>query len=176
LCDDQLGPLARRLQKAVQFAQAYDVLSRDPRARQMWREVYPELSAGKAGLLGAATSRAEAQVMRLAMLYALLDESDEICAEHLLAGLAVWQYAEQSARYIFGSAPGDPVADETLQALRQRHPDGLSRTDIRDLFSRHQKSKRMNEALGMLADNGLARREKLQSGTGRPREMWFAFM
>ena len=60
-------------------------MKRDNTARAIWREVYAELSVGKTGLLGAATSRAEAQVMRLALLYALLDRSRVIAAEHLTA-------------------------------------------------------------------------------------------
>ena len=31
--------------------------------------------------------------------------------------LAVWEYAEHSARYIFGDALGDPLADEILAAI-----------------------------------------------------------
>ena len=31
--------------------------------------------------------------------------------------MAVWEYAEHSARYIFGDALGDPLADEILAAI-----------------------------------------------------------
>jgi hypothetical protein len=37
-------------------------------------------------------------------LYALLDESAVIRAEHLLGAIAVWHYCEQSVRHIFGDA------------------------------------------------------------------------
>src|SRR5690348_3327012 len=50
-------------------------MHRNEESRLIWREVYPELSEGKPGLLGAVTSRAEAQTMRLACIYALLDSS-----------------------------------------------------------------------------------------------------
>lgn len=118
LQERDLTGLADRLASALAFARDAGELRRDERARTIWREVYPTLSAGKSGLLGAATSRAEAQVMRLALVYALLDESPMIRAEHLTAGLALWNYAEQSAKYIFGSKLGDPVADDVLYALR----------------------------------------------------------
>ena len=72
--------------------------------------------AARAPILG----RAEAQVLRLALVYALLDRSAFIDAPHLLAALACWDYAEASARYIFGDTLGDPVADEILRALRER--------------------------------------------------------
>ncbi len=69
-------------------------------------------------MLGAVTARAEAIVMRLAVVYAVLDGRTHIGVEHLRAALAVWQYCEDSARYVFGDALGDPVADELLEALR----------------------------------------------------------
>ena len=173
LRDNDLAPLAARLQRAVQLASDIGEVRRDDKARAIWREVYGDLSAGKTGLLGAATSRAESQVMRLALLYALLDESTVICAEHLTAALAVWQYAEQSAKYIFGSALGDPVADGILRALRRLHPDGMTRTDIRDLFQKHRTAGEIGEALELLADCGLARCEMLKT-EGRPAEVWFS--
>ena len=163
--------LAKRLSEAVAFAQSVGELTRDEKARAIWYDVYPQLSAGKPGLLGAATSRAESQVMRLAMLYALLDRSPVIGSEHLTAGLAVWQYAEQSARYIFGSAMGDAVADEILNQLRV-HPEGMRRTEIRDVFGRHQPKERIDDALQLLRDCGLARPERAGTG-GRPAETWF---
>jgi hypothetical protein len=107
------------------------------------------------------------------MLYALLDESSEISAKHLAAGLAFWQYAEQSAKYIFGSALGDPVADDILRSLRQLHPKGLTRTDIRDLLHKHQPADRVGEALELLDECGLAQCEKSKT-RGRSVETWFA--
>ena len=86
-------------------------------ARPLWVERYPSLSEGAPGLLGAVTSRSEAQVLRLACVYALMDSSVAIELEHLKAALAVWDYAEASARYIFGDATGDPVADSIEEML-----------------------------------------------------------
>ena len=87
------------------------------KAKELWGKVYAELSEGKTGLLGAVTARAEAQVMRLSCLYALLDLSDTIRLEHLSAGLALWAYCEDSAKYIFGETLGDPLADEIKRVL-----------------------------------------------------------
>jgi len=91
LCEDDLAALVQRVRSAVEFARQNGELKRDEQARALWRDVYPSLSEGKPGLLGAATSRAEAIVMRVAMLYALLDQTRLIAVEHLRAGLAVWQ-------------------------------------------------------------------------------------
>ena len=96
-------PIHARLRAAVEF-QAAGELRRSDLARDLWREVYASLSEGKPGLLGAAISRAEAQVVRLSLIYALLDLSPSILPTHLEAALALWRYAEDSARFIFGDA------------------------------------------------------------------------
>lgn len=138
----------------------------------MWREVYPALSEGKPGRLGGVINRGEAQVMRLACLYALQDMSYVVRPEHLMAALALWQYCEVSARYIFGQRLGDPAADELLTALRN-HPDGMTRTNIRDWFGRNQKACETERALRVLARQGLARMEN-EKTSGRSVERWFA--
>ena len=118
------------------------------------------------------TGRAEAQVLRLSLLYALLDGVGVIRAEHLLAALAVWEYAEASARYIFGDALGNPIADRVLDQLRTA-PEGLTRTEIRDLFGRHGKGSDIDIALRTLVEMGLVRREHVDTN-GRPAERWYA--
>lgn len=118
------------------------------------------------------TGRAEAQVLRLSLLYALLDGVGVIRAEHLLAALAVWEYAEASARYIFGDALGNPIADRVLDQLRTA-PEGLTRTEIRDLFGRHGKGSDIDIALRTLWEMSLVRREQVNTN-GRPAERWYA--
>jgi hypothetical protein len=55
----------------------------------------------------------------------------EVC--HLKAARDVWRYCEDSARYVIGEAL-DPMADRLLVAIRSADEDGLSGTEIRDLF------------------------------------------
>jgi len=169
-CD--LRELQQRITDAVTFARGVGQMTRDAESRALWAKVYPELSEGKPGLLGAATSRAEAITLRLSCLYALLDRSSVVRIEHLRSALALWSYAERSARYIFGSALGDPTADEILAALKGQ-PKGMTRTDLREHFGRHKSSEEITRALGVLLDQGLARKEEEQGG-GRPAERWFA--
>jgi len=161
-----------RLREVARFTSQEVRLTKTDNAKGLWSEVYPELSEGKPGLLGAITGRAEAQVMRLAALYAVLDLSRWIDVPHLVAALEFWSYAESSARYIFGDAIGDPVADEILTLLRAT-PEGVSRTEIRDLFKRHKSKGQIDRALGVLEDNGLATMRVTQT-EGRPLEKWFS--
>ena len=87
-------------------------------ARPEWAQAYHELSKPRPGLAGAIAQRGEAQVVRLALIYALLDKSYQIEPVHLRAARAVWDYSEASVRYIFGASLGDEVADTILEALR----------------------------------------------------------
>jgi hypothetical protein len=165
--------LVRRLDDAVRFARVSRVVVWGASARDQWAHVYGPLSEGKPGLFGAVAGRAEAQTLRLAALYAAMDQSAAIEREHLEAALALWDYAEESVRYIFGDATGDPVADAILEALRNAGANGLTRTEIRDLFRRHQGADRINGALGELLQLKRIRRQSEQTG-GRPTERWIA--
>jgi Protein of unknown function (DUF3987) len=172
LSDSDLAPVARQVTRMLDSARRIGAVRRTDEAAVLWRTVYEELSTGRFGLLGAVISRAEAQTMRLAMIYALLDGSPAITAAHLQAALAVWEYCEASARCIFGSTLGDPVADTILRALRST-PEGLTRTHISDLLGRNKDQARIDRALGLLAGVGVAKCVREQTG-GRPGERWFA--
>jgi hypothetical protein len=151
-------------------------MRREPGIKEMWARTYHELTPHTHGLLGAITSRAAPQIMRLACLYALLDHSPAIRGEHLLAGVALWEYCECSARFIFGDALGDPTVDSILQALRNA-PSGLNRTEISSLFARHKRTEEISRALSVLQESGLARvQTPMGEGTGRPTEVWFALV
>ena len=166
-----LDSFIQELGQVVAAATTVGELTRDREARELWGQVYEPLTKGIPGLLGSATSRADPQTMRLATLYALLDRSDVIRRIHLEAALELWGYCFDSARYIFGEGLGDPAADEILHALRG-NPNGLTRTEIRNLFYRHRSSVQIGMALAALRNAGLARMEMQKTG-GRPVERWF---
>ena len=171
----QLDPVKQQLHRALSTARTRGsyVLARDPDAAQLWRDVYPGLSAEQPGLLGAVTSRAEAQVMRLALVYALLDAAEAISKVHLEAALEIWRYCCESARFIFGSALGDPLADEVLRLLRQSG--GMTRTELSNSFGRNKGAADLGRVLSMLEENGLGRMERDEGkGSGRPAERWIA--
>ena len=107
----ELEPLIQELSAALAFAKKVDGIRRDDDANHLWHDVYPKLSEGSPGLVGAMTARAEAQVMRIAAIYALLDRSEVITVPHLDAALALWAYCEASVGFIFRDSLGDPIAE-----------------------------------------------------------------
>ena len=168
-----LQNLAVRLNLAMDFASKVGVVSRDEAAKALWAQVYGPLSAGKLGLLGAVLSRAEAQVLRLSVIYALLDSSPTVSVEHLKAALAVWDYCEQSAATIFGNKIGDRVADRILEALHGVGDKGLTDNDIYNLFGGNKSAKDRGRALSLLTSRGLVRTEIVKT-SGRPKTTWWA--
>src|SRR5262249_46214068 len=172
LDEAELAKLGDRTKEAVEFARRTGRVVMTAEASAAWAAAYPELSAEHPGLLGAVVARSEAQVIRLALIYALLDQSNNIDIPHLDAAMAVWAYAEESAVRIFGDSLGDPVADETLIALR-RSSSGMTRSDIHALFGRHRSGEQVSAALTLLLKAGRAKFETQHTG-GRPVETWSA--
>ncbi len=164
------GPFLQELGRVVNRGKVTPEIRRDSEARGLWAEVYPELSSGKPGLLGAMIARSEAQAMRLACLYAALDGSMLVTIDHLRAALALWQYCEDSARYIFGATLGDPIADTILQSLKGA-PAGLTRTEINQIFGGHKTTTQIDQAIILLRSQNMITPHKRDTG-GRPVEYY----
>jgi hypothetical protein len=172
LPDEEVARLAYQIRRAVETARSIRQVVMAPEAAEAWRVVYPDLSADRPGLLGSLTARAEAQVVRLAMLYALWAGSDRIDLEHLMAATAIEEFCRKSVEYVFGDMLGDQVVDTILDALRAAGSRGLTRTEITNLFSRNVPANQIARALGELARRGLAAQRKGDTAGGRPPEIW----
>jgi len=167
-----MSPIIRGLRSALD--QRAGRMSFAETARDTWVEMYDSLTEDRPGMFGMITARAEAQTLRLAILYALAAGSNEIRAEHLASAYAVWGYCEDSALFLFGDQLGDADADKLLGALRSS-PKGMTRTDISGLFGRNKKPEDLQRILALLESAGEAYSESAvgKSG-GRPTETWFA--
>lgn len=172
LPESEVSALANRLRAVVQTARARGELRRDAEADRVWEAVYPALTVERPGMLGAVTARAEAHVLRYSLIYALLDDAPSIARVHLEAALAIWQYAEDSATYIFGDATGDPMADAILRALRTNGR--LTQTQISELFGKNQRAGKIQQALASLLDAGKVRTWQESAAAGRPVTYWEA--
>jgi hypothetical protein len=99
-------------------SQGRGAVRRTQGARDYWHHIYPDLSREDVpGLWGQATSRAEAQVVRLSLLFALMDLSERVEVEHLQAAKAVWDYCFHSARWALEVRRLSREADKILEAL-----------------------------------------------------------
>jgi hypothetical protein len=145
----------------------------DSEAHEMWPAIYHELTKAVPGLFGAIVARADPQVLRLALNFALLDCSNQIGPQHLQAALAVWRYSEASVQFIWGNLLGDATADEMLGALRDAGDAGRTRWDLSVHFARNKSAKELDRALGVLEERGLIR-SKEEPTAGRPRTRYWA--
>jgi hypothetical protein len=170
---DQFDALAMELRAAVQAASQLGEMKRDGEARAYWHQVYRDLSEEGYGLAGVACNRAEAQTLRLSMLYALCDISAVIRLEHLKAALAFWEYSRQSAYYLFGDRLADCNAQKIFDALRSQ-PEGMTRKQILDeVFQRNIDKRALDFAFKTLESLKVAYKQTEQTG-GRPSERWFS--
>lgn len=130
-----LNGIVTRLHAAVEAAKGRGRIERDHMARALWADEYRRITQGRDGLHGALCGRAEAHVLRLSLIYSLLDGSANIRPEHLQAALSVWDYCERSVQHIFGGASGDADREKILTALAGGP---MTVTDLRRLFSNNR--------------------------------------
>jgi hypothetical protein len=134
------------LRTALQISRTRSEIKRSPEARDYWRAIYPELTKELHGRWGEVTSRGEAQVVRLSLLFSLLERCQQIEVAHLKAAEALWSYCRDSARWAFMESIYSSNAQKLLNALE--HSDGLTRTQITaNIFSNHIKAKELDNAI-----------------------------
>ena len=117
------------------------------------------------------TARAEAQVLRLSMIYALTEATSTIEPRHIEAAIAVWDYCDASAQRIFGDRTGNRDVDKLLDALGAAGDDGLDRTQQHKLFRNH--SRQAAGACERTMQLGLAIEVEDDSQGRRPREVLY---
>ena len=165
--------LDHQLAKALQDARDAGQLRLSPPARQAWADAYQRLAEPQPGIAGAISARAEAHTIRLALIYALTDNARQIQPVHLDAALALWDYAGRSATWALERTAGDPLAQQIHAALTHALPDGLTRTQLRDLHHRNTTTHQLDHALFSLAHDGKITSRRVFTA-GRPAELWSA--
>ena len=170
-----INELAERLSSVMEWAkdESHHINFSDD-ARSKWQNVYPILSREKPGVLGFVTARAEAQVRRLAVLYAVLDCSETIELPHLHAALALFEYCEKSAAYIFGGEAqvNDPDEVKILEYLRTHNE--CTQTEMNNNVFKKRNTTRMREALENLSGRGQIGCRTIQTtGSVRATKIWY---
>ncbi|MDQ2761429.1 MAG: YfjI family protein [Actinomycetota bacterium] len=164
--------LHRRLVATLAAARRAGQVRLSDHARNPWHEAYQRLAEPQPGIAGAISARAEAHTIRLALLYALLDNTRQIQPAHLDAALALWDYAQRSAVWALERTASDPLARQIHAALTHA-PDGLTRTQLRDLLHRNPSTQQLDRALADLAHDDKITSQRVLTA-GRPAELWTA--
>lgn len=165
LSDYELQVFNQKIMDIVNFSRQHNEITLSREVMDLWQGnkaspgIYTLLSRERDGIAAGILARAEAQVIRLSSLYAILDKSTEIRTEHLYAALAVWQYCEASVEFIFGTSESDPVAEKILSGLKSG---AMSQTEIHNnIFKNHMTAKRLNEALQKLSSRNKIKQTKV---------------
>jgi hypothetical protein len=114
-------------------------------------------------------NRAEAQVIRLALIFAILSLHTQIERGDLQAAIAFWSYCQDSALYIFGGEQTDRRKAKILTVLKTQPR--LTRNEIREqIFQKHITSDALTNILNELVKEQLIEIIIEQTG-GAPRQV-----
>ena len=167
--EGSIATLGRALRERLDAARQVGIMRRSPGAEEYWGDLYRRLTNDDPpGILGAAVARAEPQVLRLSLVYALVDGSSMIEEVHLSAAEAVWAYSRQSAARLFSGANEDPMMDRLVVALDDAGRDGLDRQAQHRVLGNHTNAQDLARVRAALISSGRAAENAIPTG-GRAR-------
>ncbi|MEU2413951.1 DUF3987 domain-containing protein [Streptomyces sp. NPDC013099] len=132
LTDADVKGLGAELAAVIIKARNIGQMRRSLQAAERWRQLYERLASDHAGdgPVAQVVARAAPQVLRLSVMAALLDGCDYVDLPHLEVAEAMWDYAEDSAWYVFGGGSGNPDLDRLKTFVDEAGAEGVTRTDI----------------------------------------------
>jgi hypothetical protein len=165
--------LDRMLAAALRQARTAGQIRLDPDARELWHHAYRTLATQpQDGIVAQITARAEAHIIRLALIYTLTDGQSQIRPPHLSAALALHDYAARSAAWALTGATGQPLAEQ-IHATLTANPAGLTRSQISQTLNHNQPAGQIDHALHALHAAGRVTTTQIPTG-GRPAQLWTA--
>lgn len=149
-------------------------------AKELYSEIYKELRRPLSSeFTTAMLERRAPYVQRLAMLFALTDQTRVIEAYHLQTAIEWVNYAVNTVKYVFADKANNQQQEETRQnaskimAFLQLRPQGVGMRELtNDCFQKHSSSEKINSALAyLLAENPplIIQNQEFTGGKGRPK-------
>lgn len=178
--DDLAGQLAGAIDYASQgnvHASNTHEVTMTPEARDLWCELYPQITRDRDGKGGNLLARSEMYARMLAMIFALMDRRSEIEPCDLHAALAWVDYWHRSVIYIFqceeDEAELDPFTTEVLVLVTTRP--GIALSQIQEAWNR-KRTKQVKASLERLLSLAppLIRCQKDDTTGGRAALRYFA--
>ncbi|MBM7231939.1 DUF3987 domain-containing protein [Dietzia cinnamea] len=170
--DELVDLLAERITSALASARVHRRVTLTTAAEHLWEPIYRHEKADREDSpLVAATSRSAPTILRLALIYALLDGADQIDADHLVAAHALWEYSAETSRWLFSTAAADAAQhqfDRVQEFITAGGKNGVTRNDIREsLFQRNKSAREIDAILAPLVAAGRVE-ETTRPTKGRP--------
>jgi hypothetical protein len=159
--------LGLELRRRAESAFKRGILHRSPEAEAYWAPLYHAMcDDDPGGLIAAVIARDRAQMLRLQVTYALLDESSYIEPVHIEAAWAFWRYCRASAEHIWSR--GDPVVQRLYAAIRAAGKEGLDGTAQSAVFGRNLPKEELERARDLLEEWDLIETNRIPGPRGRP--------
>lgn len=173
----QLGEIVEELKAVIDEAKNRPYqLHMTSDASQLWAEFYRQLP-DRDGLIGNVTARAEAHIIRIAMIYAVSEGIADIDVRHLEAAIAVWTYCEASVEWVFqreAESDAKNLDEPLLEALAESAGKGMKRSEIsKTVFKGNRSSDEIRTILHRLAEKRRIKCHKVKRSTGKPVEVWY---
>jgi len=144
-----------KLHNAIESAKQVGVVGLAKAAESSWKNMYLQMDQVKnrlPGLAGQMTARKDAHIRRLALIIALLDECSVVETWHLRAAKKIWDYCEDSARFIFAGSTADQ--DKIITYIKSQK-DGCTLGEIRrEVFSDNKKADWVKVQVAFIVKNG----------------------
>jgi hypothetical protein len=145
--DAVLDKLAQSIAAAIDYATKGDPHGNNtheivmtPEARDLWCELYPQITRDLDGKAGSLMARSEVYARMLAMVFCLMDQRREIEPCDLRAALAWVEYWHQSITYVFLTGDDEPEVDSFTTAVLElvgRRP-GIKLSELQEAWHRKQ--------------------------------------
>lgn len=163
---DIAGQLADRLRKLSGLGE----VPFTPAAIEAWEPIYRDLARPRPdGPVTALLARGRPMIPRIALVYALLDGSQAVDAEHLQAARALWAYTEESIHWLYGQLDDQEEVERLMAWLAEAGDAGRSKSEVyNDFAKRHKKAaEQAFETIGLLIRDGIVSQDA-RTGRGRP--------
>jgi hypothetical protein len=162
---EKYSTLIANFRRAIEWAKEHPrSMTWTEAGKAAWVQWY-KTQGKRPGEMGVILNRWKSHVLRLSMIYAILDCRNVIDVKHFNAAKAVWDYAVQSAMRIFGNSTGNKKADQLSAKLQRVGEMGL--TAINAFFKNNLSQADRDDIIKALVENGAATIDLRSSPTGR---------
>ena len=174
----RFAPIAQRLRVAIQWGQKETddniPLLMTPEAEEAWYKggIYRRLSSPRMGMYGIATQRRAQQVMRVAMIFAVLDCQHAIELKHITPAVALWDYCDATAAHIWGSPQVEGDVEKIVLVLKTEQARMTKYEINRRAFGGRKRPRELEELLTKAQATGeIVYMPPVKTG-GKPRHEW----
>lgn len=162
--DGLLSGLARTFSAAVGDGMGRGRVALSPAGVAAWTFLYPHLDTDDEGAVGDMLGRVKPYLLRVALVYALLDRAAHVEPVHLLAAAAVCDYHTATVRRVYGARGAQALDDRILDAVRDAGGE-ITRTELSGKLNHHAKAAAIGAAVARLERAGLVSTGR-RGGTG----------